>query len=138
MTHAISWFELPSTDFDRAVEFYSSVLDDEIDVYTPEEEEAHNGRAGMFQADEGEVGGMIVETDEFTSESGATVPYTPTADSGPVVYLGVDGDLNDALSRVESGGGEVLIPKEEIPEMGGHYAVVTDTEGNRVGLISEE
>lgn len=138
MTHAINWFELPSTDFDRAVDFYATVLGREIEVYEPEEEEVHNGRAGMFQTNDGEVGGIIVETDEFTAESGASIPYTPTADSGVVIYFSVDGDLANALSRVESGGGEILIPKEEIPEMGGHYAVVTDTEGNRVGLTSAE
>ncbi|ELY95870.1 hypothetical protein [Natrialba taiwanensis] len=31
-----------------------------------------------------------------------------------------------------------LIPKEPIPEMSGHYAVITDSEGNRVGLLSDE
>ncbi|WP_227355734.1 VOC family protein [Haladaptatus salinisoli] len=138
MTHTITWFELPSTDFDRAVDFYTTVLGREMEVYEPDEDDAENGKAGMFQTNDGEVGGMIVELDEFTAENGATIPYAPTADSGVVVYFSVDGDLADALSRVESSGGEILIPKEEIPEMGGHYAVITDTEGNRVGLMSDE
>lgn len=138
MTHAISWFELPSSDFDRAVEFYEAVLDDEIDVYSPEEDESQDGNAAMFPTEEGEVGGMIVGMEEYTTDSGATITYTPTTDGGPVVYLTVDGDLDDALSRVESAGGETLIPKEPIPEMRGHYAVITDTEGNRVGLMSAE
>ncbi|ELZ02676.1 VOC family protein [Natrialba asiatica] len=139
MTHVLSWFEIPSTDFDRAVEFYSTVLDRDIDLYSPEEDdaEAPSGRAGMFDSDEGDVGGMIIETDEFTTDNGATITYTPT-DTGLVVYLTVNGDLDDAIDRVESGGGDVLIPKEPIPEMSGHYAVITDSEGNRVGLISDE
>ena len=138
MTHAISWFELPSSDFDRAIEFYETVLDHELDVYTPEEDEPQDGRAAMFPAEEGEVGGMIVGMEEYTTDSGATISYAPTADSGPVVYLTVDGDLDDALSQVESAGGEILVSKEPIPEMDGHYAVITDSEGNRVGLMSDE
>lgn len=138
MTHAFSWVEIPSIDFDRAVDFYSTVLGREIDMYDPEPDESQNGRAGMFHVDEGDVGGMIVETGEYTTDSGATVPYTPTADSGPIVYLAVDGDLDETLSRVESTGGKVLVPKEPIPEDGGHYAIVEDTEGNRVGLMSGE
>lgn len=138
MTHAFTWVELPSNDFDRAVEFYSTVLDGDIDVYSPDSDDAPTGRAGMFPADEGEVGGMIVEADEYTTESGATIRYTPTAEEGPVVYLSVRGELDDVLSRVESGGGDVVVPKEPIPEMGGHYAIITDTEGNRVGLMTSD
>lgn len=138
MTHAISWFEIPSIDFDRAVGFYSTVLNREIDVHDPEPDESQNGKAGMFNTDDGEVGGMIVETDEYTTDSGASISYTPTTDSGPVVYLSIDGEMDGALSRVEQTGGEILVPKEAIPEMGGCYAIVTDTEGNRVGLMSVE
>lgn len=138
MTHAISWFEIPSVDFDRAVEFYRTVLDRELDLYTPESEEHQQGRAAMFHTEEGEVGGMIVEMAEYTTDGGATVSYAPSADSGAMVYLTVEGDIDDALSRAESAGGTVLVPKEPVPEMGGHYAILTDTEGNRIGLVSSE
>lgn len=134
MTHAISWVEIPSTDFERAVDFYTTVLNREIDVYEPEPEDVDNGRAGMFHTEEGEVGGMIVEVESFTTESGATIRYAPTADSGPVVYLSVE-DVDDALARAESVGGEVLVGKESVPDMG-HYAILKDTEGNRIGLFS--
>lgn len=135
MTHAIRWFEIPSMDFERAVDFYATVLGREIDVMDDE-----NGRAGMFRTDEDEVGGMIVGMDDYTTDSGATISYAPTADSGVLNYLSVDGDLNDALSRVESNGGEVLAQERMEDESGGHfhYAVLIDTEGNRIGLIAEE
>lgn len=138
MTHAISWFEIPSTDFDRAVDFYSTVLNREIEIYEPETDDAPNGRASLFSTDENEVGGMIVEATDYTTDSGATISYTPTDDSGVVVYLTVTDDFDDALSRVESTGGEILIPKEAIPNMDRHYAVIADTEGNRIGLMSSE
>ncbi|AHG01128.1 hypothetical protein HALLA_17460 [Halostagnicola larsenii XH-48] len=137
MTHVLNWFEIPSTDFDRAVDFYSVVLERDIDVHSPGEDDAVGERAGMFHVEDGEVGGMIVESDEYTAESGAKISYEPT-DSGLVIYLSVDGDLDDVLARVDSNGGETVIPKESIPEMESHFAVITDSEGNRVGLVSNE
>ncbi len=138
MSHAFNWVEIPSIDFDRAVDFYSTVLNEELDVYEPESDDAPNGRWGMFPAEEGAVGGMIVETDEYTPDSGETIPYAPVDDSGLVVYLSVDGDLDDVLARVESAGGEVLVPPEPIPDTGGHYALITDSETNRIGLMAAE
>lgn len=143
MSNTFNWVELPSTDFDRAVDFYSTILSRGIDVHEPPDDASNgnengNGKAGLFQTDDGDVGGMIVESDAYTTASGASIPYTPTADSGPVVYLSVDGDLDDTLDRVDATGGEILAPKEPIPNEGGHYAIVTDTEGNRVGLMSTD
>jgi predicted enzyme related to lactoylglutathione lyase len=40
--------------------------------------------------------------------------------------------------KVESSDSEILISKEEFPEMGRDYAVVADIEGNRVGLMFAE
>ncbi|SFS42098.1 VOC family protein [Halostagnicola kamekurae] len=135
MAHVINWFEIPSTDFDRAVDFYATVLDREIDVHSPDDEPGE--RAGMFHVEDGEVGGMIVESGEYTGESGESIAYEPN-DSGPLVYLTVEDDLDDVLDRVDSSGGETVLPKESIPEMQSHFAVITDSEGNRVGLTSTE
>lgn len=136
MTHTFSWVEIPSIDFDRAVDFYSTVLDSELDIHEPESDDAPDGRCGMFPTEEDAVGGMIVETEEYTTDSGEAIPYTPVDDSGPVVYLSVNDDLDDTLSRVESAGGEVLVPTEPIPETDRHYALITDSETNRIGLMT--
>lgn len=137
MTHTFGWVEIPSNDFDRAVDFYSSALDEEIEVHE-HEEGGITHRMGMFSAEEDDVSGMIVGNDEYTTDSGETIAYTPTADSGVIVYLNVEDDLDDVLSRVESAGGEILIPAEPIPETDGYYALITDSERNRIGLMSTE
>lgn len=137
MTHAIAWFELPCTDFDRAVEFYETIFDREMEIYEEDPELPEQGRSAMFPADDGGVSGMVVETDSYTTEAGAEIAYRPTADSGPVLYLSVEGDVDDVLGRVESAGGEVFVPKEPLGEMEGHYALIADSEGNRVGLMSD-
>lgn len=138
MTHAITWFEIPTGDFDRAVDFYTAVLDREVEVYSPDEGDEQYGRAGMFTTEEGEVGGMLIETDEFSTETGETLQYRPTADGGVVVYLTVDGDLDAALERVQASGGEVHVPTQSMEEMEGRWAIIADSEGNRVGLMSSE
>ena len=138
MGHAISWFEIPATDYDRAVEFYSTVLDREIDEFENEDETETEGRYGIVRTDDGEVGGAIAQMDEYSFEEGeGTITYEPSADSGVIVYLSVEGDLNDALSAVEPAGGDVLVTKRETGE-GSHYALVEDSEGNRIGLMSAE
>ena len=119
MTNAINFFEIPSTNFDRAVAFYRSVLEvefhHEVFMGTP---------SAMFPAGETGVGGAIIF-------SGAK----PSAD-GPLIYLNANGNLNAAVARVERAGGKVLLPVTPIGDPG-YIAVILDSEGNRVGLHSE-
>lgn len=120
MKNTINWFELPSTDFDRAVKFYSTILD----IQMPTEE--FNGIPNGFFPYMGEgVTGAIVQSSD----------YTPRAD-GPVVYLnGESLDRLDAiLERISQAGGKVLLPKTDIGKPG-HMALFLDSEGNRVGLF---
>lgn len=62
MSNTFNWVELPSTDFDRAVDFYSTILSRGIDVHEPPDDASNgnengNGKAGLFQTDDGDVGG---------------------------------------------------------------------------------
>ena len=50
----------------------------------------------------------------------------------PVITIGVDA-IDDALKKIEAGGGSVVQPRTEIPDMGA-FAYFKDTEGNVVGL----
>jgi len=120
MKNTVNWFELPSSDFDRAVKFYSAILD------TPMPTEEFNGTPNGFfpNMGEGATGAVVYSPD-----------YTPRAD-GPVVYLnGESLDRLDAiLERIPQAGGEVLLPKTDIGEPG-HMALFLDSENNRVGLF---
>ena len=51
-----------------------------------------------------------------------------------IVYLGCD-DCAVEVSRVEAAGGQIFKPKFSIGEYG-HVALITDTEGNMIGLHS--
>jgi uncharacterized protein len=117
--NAVSWFEIPSTDFDRAVKFYESLLG--VTMHR----ELINGTDpnGFFPAQDG-VGGAV-----------AKVPYAKPGADGPLIYLYVATveALNQAVGKVESLGGAVLMPTTSIGPFG-FMAIIHDTEGNRVGL----
>jgi len=121
MANAINWFEIPASDFDRACEFYSKIMEGEI-----KKMDAPGGfKMGMLPHYEaGSVGGAIM--------TGAG--YEPTK-SGVLPYLNGGEDLSVPLSKVESAGGKILMPKTSIGE-NGFIAQIIDTEGNRVALHS--
>ena len=121
MANAINWFEIPATDFTRAKKFYETVLDTKImEMPFP------HGKYGMFPADmqNSDVGGGLVQSEGFN----------PSKD-GTVVYLNGGEDLSTPLSRIESAGGKIIMPKTSIGE-NGFMAQFIDTEGNRVALHS--
>jgi len=123
MKNAISWFEIPVLNYERAKKFYTAVLGMTItDFHMPEK----NMKYGMFpyNAENRGVGGALVEMAEMK----------PSAD-GSTVYFNAGDDLSVALAKVEDAGGDVFIPKTDIGEHG-FFAQFMDTEGNRVALHS--
>lgn len=121
MSNAINWFEIPVSDFTRAVKFYETILD-----ITIEEMPYPDGRYGMLPADmmNGGVGGAIVKGDGFEP-----------SDKGTIVYLNGGEDLSTPLNKVEQAGGKIIIPKTSIGE-NGFMAHFIDSEGNKVALHS--
>jgi uncharacterized protein len=120
MTNAINWFEIPVTDFTRAKKFYEALYGAEI-IEMP----FPNGKYGMLPADmQNGVGGGIVQGEGFE-------PST----KGTIVYLNGGDDLSTPLSKVESAGGKILMPKTTIGA-NGFMAHFLDTEGNKVALHS--
>ncbi len=115
-------FEIPTDDLVRAKEFYGSIFGWELEDMqggmpytivrtTPVDDQQMPTEPGAIN------GGMMQRTSE-----------TPT----PVLTIGV-GSVDDALKKVEAGGGSTITPKTEIPGMGS-FAYIKDTEGNVIGL----
>ena len=124
MKHAISWFEIPATDIDRAQKFYEAVFAIQMQPLDMDQVKMR-----MFPLDdpmEG-VGGSLIQTDGF---------HIPSSTDGPLLYLNGNPDVNIALNRVEAAGGKILVPKTEISPEYGFMAVFIDTEGNRIALHS--
>ena len=120
--NAISWFEIPVDDYDRAKKFYEGILDAEFG-----EMDIDGTKLAMFPADEGQdaVGGALIAS-----------PDVKPSEQGSVVYIDANPDLQIVLNRIESAGKSVFIPKTQVgPDMG-FFAQFKDSEGNRVGLYS--
>src|SRR6187431_1634637 len=120
MINAISWFEIPSIDLDRATNFYETVFDVSlIPMDTP------NLRIRMFPIDDPltGIGGAVVHAEGF---------YIPSSTHGPMVYLNGNPDVQIILDRIEPAGGKIVVPKTQISPEYGYMAVFIDTEGNRV------
>ena len=126
MPHTITWFQIPATDFERAKKFYEAILATSLQPLMSQPAMEMWG----FPADaaKGEVGGALV--------CGEGAVPSPT---GTAVFLNANPDLQTALDRVEGAGGTILMPKTAI-EMNdaGYFAMISDTEGNTVGLHSQE
>jgi hypothetical protein len=116
--NAINWFDLPATDIDRAIKFYSTILNQ------PVKKDVFAGLPhGIFPADGDGVGEALVLSPN----------HVPADDRGAIIYLNAGNDLDGVLSRVEAEGGKVVRPKTAIPSQG-WFAWIRDSEGNQVGL----
>ncbi len=121
MANVINWFEIPATNFERAKEFYTQILDGELHL------QEMGGFQMAFLPMEGDgVGGAVVFGDGYTPSSGGTVPY-----------LNGGEDLSAILNRVEAAGGTIMMPKTKITDEIGYMAHFFDTEGNRIALHSK-
>jgi predicted enzyme related to lactoylglutathione lyase len=122
--NTLCWTDIPVTNLDRAVKFYSAVLGREVSKMSeagfeygllPHEEQNASGCLC--------VGGDSVGTANQPSQT------------GPLIYLSVEGRLDDAVKAARTNGGKVLQEKHQIGPHG-FRAVVVDSEGNRLALHS--
>jgi uncharacterized protein len=122
MDNAISWFEIPATDIDRAQKFYEAVFDIQMQAM-----DFQSTKMRMFPLDDPMkgVGGTIIESGGF---------HKPSATDGPLIYLNGNPDVQIFLDRIEKAGGKILVPKTVISDEYGDMAVFLDTEGNRIAL----
>jgi predicted enzyme related to lactoylglutathione lyase len=124
MQNAISWFEIPTTDINRAQKFYEAIFGiNMIPMDLP------NIKMRMFPLDDmmTQVGGALVDSGGF---------HKASATDGPLIYLNANPDVQTVLDKVVAAGGSIMVPKTEISPEYGFMGVFTDTEGNRIGLHS--
>ena len=118
-------FEMPYEDKDRLVAFYSETF------------------GWNMQPLGAEMGDYVVaettETDENMMPKtpgaigGGFYPKAPGIPESPSVVISIE-DIDEAIKKVVNGGGTVLDDPMEITGIG-MYVAITDTEGNRVGLL---
>jgi len=121
--NAISWFEIPATDLNRAQQFYETIFGTSLTAL-----DLPNIKMRMFPLENMmDVGGAIVDSGGF---------HKPSATDGPLIYLNANPDVQIVLDKVEAAGGKIMVPKTMISPEYGFMAVIIDTEGNRIAFHS--
>jgi predicted enzyme related to lactoylglutathione lyase len=120
MKNSVQWFEIATTDLERAKKFYSYLFKLEFEFI-----DMGDSKMYMFGDPQGmgSAGSLIQSSDSRPGTNGS------------VVYFTCD-DVANEINLVEKAGGKVLVPKTDIGDFG-FFAQIIDTEGNRVGLHSD-
>lgn len=127
MENTVVWADIPVTDLDRAMKFYSAVLQCE------------------FRLAEGMEGVALEAPPEDFDPSSMEPPFPvafdlavvqdrkPSAD-GCTIYLNSHGDPEGMLQRAADAGGRILQPVAYMGDMVGSIGFFEDSEGNRIGV----
>jgi predicted enzyme related to lactoylglutathione lyase len=118
----LCWADIPVMNLDRAIKFYSAVLGKEVKRLSDGGMEY-----GLLPHEEQNASGCLC-----VRSDGGGVDNTPSA-NGPLIYLLVDGRLDEAVEAARANGGKILRARQKIGEHG-FRAVIIDSEGNRVAL----
>jgi hypothetical protein len=114
-------FEIPADDVERAKKFYRSTFDwNLIDMPEMQYVLAHTaatGADGMVQ-DKGAINGGLMKRGDVKN---------------PVIVINVS-SLDASITKIEAGGGTVVVAPMDIPGVG-RFAYVSDTEGNVIGVL---
>ena len=124
MNNPVGWFEIYVRDMARAKAFYESLLGRTLHQL-PEPAGPGSPEMLVFDMDDTTFGasGALVRMDGFEPGGNAVL-----------VYFSCD-DCAVEAARAESAGCQIVKPKASLGPYG-HYALVTDTEGNMIGLHS--
>lgn len=121
MKKVVAFFEIPAVDFNRAITFYQNMLGIKLTACDWDTE-----KMAFFPDEDGKAPGAISYAPDFK----------PSKD-GVMISLQVE-DMLAALEIAEKNGGKVLMGKTKIEaENRGYFAMLIDSEGNRVGLYSD-
>jgi hypothetical protein len=120
----LCWTDIPVMNLDRAIKFYSAILGQEVSKMSE-----GGFEYGLLPHEEQNASGCLcVGSDSAGSQN-------KPSQTGPLIYLSVEGRLDHAVNAAKANGGKVLEEKHQIGPHG-FRAVVLDSEGNRIALHS--
>jgi predicted enzyme related to lactoylglutathione lyase len=120
----LCWMDIPVTNLDRAIKFYSAILGKEVRKMSETGFEY-----GLLPHEEQNASGCLcVDGDSVGNKN-------EPSETGPLIYLSVEGRLNEAVKAARVNGGKVLQERQQIGPHGVR-AIVVDSEGNRIALHS--
>lgn len=122
-TNSLNWFEIPAKDLERSKKFYETIFGFKMETF-----EMDGTKMAFFPWTRG--------SGKATGGIAQSANHTPSM-QGTIVYLNANPKMDPVLAKVEAAGGKVLLPKTNIGE-NGFMAFIMDTEGNNVGIHSNE
>ena len=114
----VGYFEIPVTDFERAILFYEHVFDCKLQRTVIDGNEM-----ALFPFDD-----KLPDITGALAKGGSYIP----SKQGARLYFNVR-SIDEALQRAEGAGGRTLYPKTSIGELG-WVAEFEDSEGNCIAL----
>ena len=120
----LCWTDIPVTNLDRAIKFYSAILGKEVRKMSETGFEY-----GLLPHDEQNASGCLCVGGDSVGNK------NEPSETGPLIYLSVEGRLNEAVKAARVNGGKVLQERQEIGPHGVR-AIIVDSEGNRIALHS--
>jgi uncharacterized protein len=127
MENTVVWADIPATDLDRAMKFYSAVMQ------------------RKFQRVEGMDGIAMEAPSEPSAPPDPSQSYPVSFDlavgenqkpstEGCTIYLNSHGDPEGMMKRAAEAGGKIVMPITDMGEMVGSIGLFIDSEGNRIGV----
>lgn len=114
-----AYFEIPVTDMERAIDFYSHVFGCGFSKTV-----IHGCEMAFFPFDDSSSG--------ITGALAKGETYKPSLD-GALIYFSTS-NIDATMNKVMAKKGRVLFPKTAVPELG-FSAEFQDCEGNRIALF---
>jgi len=120
----LCWTDIPVTNLDRAIKFYSALLGKEVRKMSETGFEY-----GLLPHEEQNASGCLCVGGDSVGNK------NEPSETGPLIYLSVEGRLNEAVKAARVNGGKVLQERQQIGPHGVR-AIIVDSEGNRIALHS--
>jgi predicted enzyme related to lactoylglutathione lyase len=122
MADKVTWFELPAFDVKRSGEFYKEVFGwDSTDM--------GGGSLAMISAESDEQMTPL----KPGSINGDISPIS-MGFNAPLIVISVE-NMDDKIEVVKKAGGIIVVAPKTIEAMGMIWAIVQDTEGNKIGIL---
>lgn len=116
--HFTVWAEIPVSDLDKSIAFYNTVFN-----------------LDLKKQDDGPNTIAMFPTEDGMGVAGHLYVGTPASSgNGPTVHFASPGDLEEALNRVKTAGGEVISEIISIPA--GRFGYCIDPDGNSFGIFA--
>ena len=119
-SNMLAWFEIPVLNLERATSFYSAIFNVKFETM-----DTGTHSMAFFPKETG-VGGALVF-------GNGCVP----TQSGSLLYLNVQDELEISLGNVVKSGGQIVMGKTLLGDDIGHYSLILDSEGNRIALFTK-